>query len=185
MFWEGFEAGGSFEDFERDEWFEIGESGGVTDLQVEVEVGAQGFVLMDLDGDGVFAGDEVVGLDQVAMENAFVEAHGDVVGDSLRSDLSFGETAADDFFSVDEDEGTVVATEVEKDGGGDFFKGELVTEPRGDSFVAGVASVVEFGGFLAVAIAEGGGALFPGGRVEGGEMPVNRGSLAVVPVVPD
>lgn len=60
-----------------------------------------------------------------------------------------------------------------------------MAEPGGDAFVARVAAVVEFGGFGAVSVAKGGGAFFPGGGVEVGELPADGRSLAIVVVVPD
>lgn len=108
MFWEG----EFFEGFGGGERVDVRERSGIVDLEIEVEIRALGFVLVELDGDGVFPGNEVVIGDEMAVEDAFVEAHGNVGGEGFGSDFSFGEAAAEDFFSVEEDEGTIIAAEI-------------------------------------------------------------------------
>src|SRR5205085_2682741 len=98
----------------------------------------------------------------------FIRASDGRGGEGGRGDRAGGHVVAIDLFAVEVNDGAVVANEPQRErgNGGRVGDAEALAEVGGDELVVGVGSVGDDGGFVAVAVAELGGAGFPGGIVE-------------------
>ena len=141
---------------------------------------------MDLDGDDISVSPEVRGIDVEGEKGPFLGTGGLLGGEGQVGERTVLHVAAGDLGSVQVDDGTVIALEVDPQGqpfGGDRGV-EGPSEVGGDPFAGSIRAIADRGGQVVHAIAERRIARLPGGVAESVVLPVRTGVGAVVEVAP-